>query len=126
MNKRRSVGQATKRKRRRPAVKEDNKTPATDEATYQALRWLLEGYDERQIAEALAKQHPEADGEACLRRVMDHLAAVGSASMDVARGWVLESLRELYQRALEVNDLAVALRCVKELRAIATPEDDDA
>lgn len=85
---------------------------------------MLDGADERQVTEALAELHPDADIAEALRVAMEHLEAVGRADSSVIRGWVYEAYRRLYQKAVEMDDIANALRAVKELSKLTSGGDD--
>ena len=103
-----------------PATKQGPE-PSTgnDPATYQTLKWITAGHDEKQIREALAAKYPDADPAKTLRAVMEHLANVGAADPQVIDGWCFESARDLYQKMVEVGDFANALRAIKEIHRLA-------
>lgn len=83
------------------------------------MQWLLEGHDERQIAEALGEQFPQADHAQAFSLAMQHLADVATADPAVIRGWALEALRHIYQKAIAIDDLGAAVRAIKELTRLA-------
>jgi len=94
----------------------------TNEAAFQALRWLVEGQHEKHVLEALAAQFPAADPAATLDAVMAHLAAIAAADPIILRGFALAAYREIYQRCMATGDFPTAIRCVKELDRIAAPQ----
>lgn len=88
-------------------------------ATYQVLRWLLEGHDEKQIADALKKDFPDAEARQALEAVMDYFATVGNADKAVIKGWCLEAYRDLYGKMVAIGDYHNAVHAIKELAKLA-------
>lgn len=92
---------------------------ATDPATQQVIRWLLDGACEADVIDAIGKEFSGADPAALLQAAMKHFELVAGADPLVIRGWCLEAYRELYRKMIDIGDYANALRAVKELRQAA-------
>lgn len=79
------------------------------------VHWLLTGASEADILAALQAKYPEADIDATLATVRDHLAAEGQPDQLALRGWLLLSYREIYRRMLEVGDFDGARKTLKNI-----------
>jgi len=77
--------------------------------------WLVAGQTMDSISEALAHHHPTADQTATLTAVAESLANDANTDPAALRGWALNAYREIYRRALELGDLAIALRAAKTM-----------
>ncbi len=89
--------------------------PPTDEQVRQVLTWVIEGHSTDEIKLAMNDHWPGADGEAIALAVTERLMESSDFTPDVMRGMCVEATREVYRRALEMADLGVALRAVRQL-----------
>lgn len=87
----------------------------TDEQIRQVLQWVTEGQSTEDIQLSMKDHWPEANGEAIALAVTNRLLESSDFDSDVLRGMCIEATREVYRRALETADLAVALRAIRQL-----------
>ncbi|NIP67890.1 MAG: hypothetical protein GTO04_01490 [Planctomycetales bacterium] len=92
-------------------------------AAYQVRKWLLEGHDGHQIGEALAQLYGRDDAAELIGQALEEFCRIGQAKQSQLRGWCLEAYREIYSRALRMDDYGAALRAVNELRKLAESEE---
>lgn len=87
--------------------------PAAAAAAIKA--WLVEGATIAQVREAIGEHYPAVDPDAAMAAVCDDLAADAQTDRTALKGWTMNAYREIYRRALELGDLATALRAAKLL-----------
>lgn len=105
-------------------AKDLDNTPQPDA---QVLIWLIEGNRESDIVEAI-KADPDLFGKKpnAKKLIKEARAAIETLALEgPSRGWCTAALIEIYRRALEIGELAVALRTVKILQDAAPDDDDD-
>ena len=77
--------------------------------------WLVEGATIAQVREAIGEHYPNLDADEAMAAVCDDLAADAQTDRTALKGWAMNAYREIYRRALELGDLATALRAAKML-----------
>jgi hypothetical protein len=97
----------------------------------QVRKWLLAGASEADIAEAVEANWPGQKPGPLLAAVMKRFSDTSQFDPAVVTGWAFEATRDVYRRAIEVGDLAVALRAAKQVNEITrdyvpNEEDDEA
>lgn len=85
----------------------------------QVFTWILSGASEHEITDAISTTWPDAESMPLIVAAMQRIAKSADAESDVILGWCIESTRLVYQRAIEANDLATALRAIKQLHSLA-------
>jgi len=90
------------------------------EQVNQVFNWIVAGGSEHDITEAIALNYEGAQPKPLIVAAMQRIAKSADAEPDVIRGWCIEATRHVYQRAIELGDLATALRAVKQLHSMAT------
>lgn len=112
-------------KRDPPPPEPDDQTVAirepqtpTPPAPVAVVQWLISGASEHDVLEALRARYPDADPQATMAAVADHLAAEGQPNGHALRGWALVCYRELYRRMLEVGDFDGARKVLKNITEI--------
>jgi hypothetical protein len=86
-----------------------------DDRVNQVFGWILSGASEHEINQAIETNWPGAKAKPLIVAAMTRIARTGEADPETVRGWCLEASRIVYQKALEANDLATALRAVKQM-----------
>lgn len=79
----------------------------------QVVLWVVEGHVEQAILEAIADKWPQFDGPRLLAAARKRIERLGEEAPP--RAWILAGLREIYRRALEAGELAVALRTLEKI-----------
>jgi hypothetical protein len=102
-------------------MSEATKKPTLSQPAAQVVGWMISGHSSTDIAQALQAHYPDADTAPMIRDAITHLRTAGDSVGNKAlmRGWVLESLRDLYRRSVEASDTASALQCVKMIASIS-------
>jgi len=103
----------TKTKRKPPVKRKATPTPAQ---LHQVYKWILEGNDTEDIAEAIAEHWPGLAVAAVLPAARDKLVEAAEADPAIVAGWAIASARELYRRMVAIGDYVGAL---KALRTVA-------
>lgn len=85
----------------------------------QVSKWILTGASADDVAEAIRTTFPEADAAALMVAAMEEFRKSANFEPQLVRGWAFEATRTVYQRALEANDNAGALRAIKMLLEIS-------
>lgn len=91
-------------------------------AELQVFLWLVEGQREEHITEAVAAHFPKAKAPQLIERARARMQQLAAEGPDPA--WCLAAMQDLYRRAVGMGELALALRILKELKAIRPAEDD--
>jgi len=86
----------------------------------QVFNWIIAGGSEHDITDAIAQTWEDAKAMPLIVAAMQRIAKSADAEPDVIRGWCIEATRHVYQKAIEVGDLATALRAVKQLQGMAS------
>jgi len=102
-----------------PKAKQTTELALPADRIAQVFTWILSGASEHEITEAISSNWPEAQAMPLIVAAMQRIAKSADAEPDVIRGWCIESTRLVYQRAIENNDLATALRAIKQLHQMA-------
>jgi len=90
------------------------------ERVNQVFTWIIEGASEHDIADAIAKEWKDAQAMPLIVAAMQRIAKSADSEPDVVRGWCIEATRHVYQKSIEANDLATALRAVKQLQGLVS------
>lgn len=92
-----------------------NTISRTREPIDQVYAWILEGASEHEIIQAAAELWPDVKARPLITAAMKRIAPASGIDADRLAGWCIEATRLVYQRAIESNDLASALRAVKQV-----------
>jgi len=90
------------------------------EQVNQVFNWIVDGRFEHDITEAIAEHFEGAQPKPLIVAAMQRIAKSADVEPDIIRGWCIEATRHVYQKAIELGDLATALRAVKQLHSMAT------
>ena len=101
------------------APNEPPKTLAKIEPRSQVVKWILAGHSEDDIAESITVNFPEADPEELFSAAIQSLKMSSRIDPDLVRGFVFEALRDIYRRALDSNENAVATRALSLILEMA-------
>ncbi len=83
------------------------------------IDWILRGYGEKNLRDALATYYPGESVEALITEAGAHFASAGQADPTMIRGFCIEAYRTLYQKSLDIGDFTTALKALKLLENIA-------
>lgn len=84
----------------------------------QVVKWLVDGHDSNDVAEALEKEFPDADRKKTVQSAVGYIRKQGALDHAAVVGWAAAAYRELYRKMVQVGDFANAIRAVKELTAL--------
>jgi hypothetical protein len=103
-------------------------TPADPNHIQQLIEWTLCGANEHDIRAAAAAKLKLTDEQIDrhLVAVAEYYATIGSTPSHSWRGLALLAYREIYRKALEIGDYAIAIRAMERLEIAADriPGDD--
>lgn len=103
-----------------------DKPPPDAAAIEQVRKWVIAGHSEHDILDAIGKTYPNADTAALIAHAMVSLQRAAKWHPEVVAGFIFEATRDVYRKALEVMDFAVALRALKQLAEyVPSPQDED-
>jgi hypothetical protein len=83
------------------------------------IDWMLRGYGEGQIREALPQWFPEAVFDDLVKSAAEHFTTAGHVEGLMVRGFCIEAYRSLYQKALDIGDYTTALKALARLENAA-------
>lgn len=109
---------AKKKPRKKTAVA---KTPAkpTPEQVIQVKTWIIEGQQAGDILESIAGNYPDQTPQALMSAAFEGLIQESAnIDEDLARGFLLNAYRELYRRALKVNDFKAAIAALRAFEGV--------
>ena len=92
------------------------KKPKPDPAQVAATsKWVLAGASSHDVAEAIRANFPEADPPALILEALEEFRKAGNLEPLLVRGFCFEATKAVYQKALENNDIAGALRALRQI-----------
>lgn len=97
------------------------KRKSLDRAAIQAvIAFVIDGEASNHVREWFAAEHPELDAEAHLVAVDEFFREVSKQDADIARGWALEALRDLFRSMKKIGDFHGAHQVLKSyIKAVA-------
>jgi hypothetical protein len=98
--------------------------PSAADRLHAVFRLVLSGRTEHEIVQEVQRQFPGADPKPLILEAMRAFDRAGCFDRRIVAGWCFEACRDLYRRAVEMNDLATALRAVKQISDLAEHSDD--
>jgi len=88
--------------------------PQSAAAVLQIKSWVCEGQRGEDILESVAAAYPGERPDVLLSQALAEIADESKdIDPDLARGFLLSAAREVFKRALEINDFANALSALK-------------
>ncbi|MCY2990920.1 MAG: hypothetical protein NTY19_24050 [Planctomycetota bacterium] len=88
--------------------------PQSTAAILQVKTWITEGARGEDILESVAAAYPGERPDVLLSQALAEIADESKdIDPDLARGFLLSAAREVFRRALEVNDFGNALSALK-------------
>jgi hypothetical protein len=94
-------------------------SPPSPAAVLQAVTWIVEGRKAADILAAIAEHFPQESPETLLSAALEDLTIEGAKTdPDRARGFLLYAYRELYRRALEVDDFKNAISALRSFERV--------
>lgn len=84
----------------------------------QVVNWIVAGGSDYDVNDAIVKTWEDAQAKPLIIAAMQRIAESADAEPAVIRGWCVEATRNVYQKALDANDLATALRAIKQLQSL--------
>jgi len=104
---------AKKKPRKKTAVAKTPPKP-TPEQVIQVKTWIIEGQQAGDILESIAENYPDQTPQALMAATFDGLIQESAnIDEDLVRGFLLNSHRELYRRAFEINDFHSAIAALR-------------
>lgn len=85
----------------------------------QVIKWVVDGMSEYDVANAISVQFPGIKTADVFAAAMIHFERSGTFDANVVTGWVFESTKEVYRRALEAGDFSTALRALGQIGKLA-------
>jgi hypothetical protein len=83
-------------------------------AVLQVKTWIVEGQLPADIVESIGEHYPSEAPDSLLAAALTDLSDDHrEVDIDAAKGFLLNAYREIYRRALEINDFGASLAALK-------------
>jgi len=85
----------------------------------EVVKWAVSGASEQNILEAIDETFPGSDGRQMLGAAMMQISKNADADPLVVMAWTFEAAKYCYQRMVDANDFAGALKALKYMNELA-------
>ena len=85
----------------------------------QIVKWIIEGQSVHDIRESIETAWPDKNAQPLMVAAAREIEKAADVEPALVRGFAIEATRTIFQKAMEIGDLATALRAVKQLTDLA-------